>query len=146
MIKTVKVEIPKIILDIKIIETAENNKKTKPKTESNYYFVTQNDDINSDYCTILTIIDCLTVPIFAWYQIKRKDLTKDTIYGFNDIIPENRIVFGSVKLEEVLSKIHKDQFMINNHLKIYSPFLCRLPLNIDIVNLNKMKVVKSINL
>ncbi len=137
-----KITIPKIEFTIKVEEVLE--KKSKKKAED-YYFVTLHNHMSRKKVTILTVQDCLTVSVFTLTKLDKRNLTSNTIYGYNDIIALNKVVFGSRKLNEVTLKISKDRIRILNDLKKYSDRLLEDSI-VDIVSLNTKKVICSYNL
>ena len=137
-----KITIPKIEFTIKVEEVLE--KKLKKKVED-YYFVTLHNHMRRKEVTILTVQDCLTVSVFTLTKLDKRDLTSNTIHGYNCIIPLSKAVFGSNKLNEVTLKISKDRIRILNDLKKYSDQLLE-DSTVDIVSLNTKKVLCSYNL
>ena len=142
--RTFKITIPKIEIAVQI-EEIDNNKKPKKEKVSDYYFVTLHNNIKHKKITILTIQDCLTVPIFSLSKIDCCNLTTDTICGFNDILPLSKTVFFSRDFKNIRHHFLMARAKILNDLCRYSKELFTNSI-IDIVSLNKKEIMWSYNL
>lgn len=144
MTRTFRITIPKIEIDIQVKEI-DDNKKPKKEKVSDYYFVTLHNNIKRKKITILTVQDCLTVPIFSLSKIDSRHLTEDTICGFNDVIARSKIAFYSRDFEQVKHSIITSNYKILDDLLKYSKELFNNSI-LDIVSLNKKQVLWSYNI
>ena len=141
-----KITIPKIEFTIKVEETLKKKEDKKEKV-SDYYFVTLHNDIKRKKITLLTVQDCLTVSVFSLYKIDKKDLTSNTLCGFNCVIPNHSVVFLSRDFKSIKNKIMSEcpRILIQLFKHSESKRLFKT-CTIDIVSLDTKRILWSYNL
>ena len=139
MIKRIKITIPKITFDVDVeIDNEKNKEEIQKKKKDDFYFVTLHNDMKDRslrYVTLLTLHDCLTVPVYTLTKVKKSDITEDTILGFNNVISAARIVFGDKDVEKVIAKLKSDRYKI---LRLTN---CKL----DIIQLSTRKCLYTLD-
>jgi len=148
MVKTIKITIPKITFDVQvqIDDDTKNIKKEKSKEEcEDFYFAALNNhSIKCKNIRVLTLQDCLTVPVYTIQVIKKENFSRDTILGWNNVLPQCRIVFGDKSLIEVRNRLFSDRFKILEQLTRFSKALFDNYV-FDIISLNTKKILYHVN-
>lgn len=155
---TIHIKIPEIVLSIDTKEDIEKEEKRYienldgKEPEHDFFFVMPYGSIENENekTYVMTLVDCLTVPAFSFCEICKSNLTEDTLFGFNDVMPRSQIIFGDKELENVKNKIKTDVVKILNDITRFSisKFSTRLSslTQIDVVSLKQKHAVWSFDL